>query len=283
MSVFAHEENPLDEREWEHLKQVVIGVARKRLVGRRIVDVHGPLGPGVQTIVHDHFTGTTIGNIGLLGEGGASEPMRSVRREAGIIPIISKDFVIHWRDIETSRMTGVPIDTSIAAGAAAFCADREDDLIFHGNGEMGYEGLTTVEGRIILGRSDWGVSGNAFADVVRATEALVGAGHYGPYALVVPPPLYSQMHRVHQGTSVLEIEHIREIVTDGVFQSPILARDRAVVVSTGAQNFDLAVAQDLTVAYLGAENMNHPFRVFESVYLRIKRHDAICTLEAAGA
>jgi hypothetical protein len=25
--------------------------------------------------------------------------------------------------------------------------------------------------------------------------------------------------------------------------------------------------------------MNHPFRVFESVYLRIKRHGSICTLE----
>jgi uncharacterized linocin/CFP29 family protein len=279
MSVFAHQENPLDEREWEHLNQVVINVARKRLVGRRIVDIHGPLGAGVQTIVHDHFTGTTIGALGLLGEGGESEPMRSVRREAGIIPIISKDFVIHWRDLETSRLTGVPLDTSIAAGAAAFCADREDDLIFHGNEEMGYEGLTTVDGRLAIERNDWAISGNAFADVVRATEALVSAGHYGPYALVVPPALYSQMHRVHQGTSVLEIEHIREIVTDGVFQSPILRRDRAVVVSTGAQNFDLAVAQDLTVAYLGAEHMNHPFRVFESVYLRIKRHDAICTLE----
>ena len=39
------------------------------------------------------------------------------------------------------------------------------------------------------------------------------------------------------------------------------------------------MAQDLTVAYLGAEHMNHPFRVFESVYLRIKRHGSICTLE----
>ena len=70
-------------------------------------------------------------------------------------------------------------------------------------------------------------------------------------------------------------------MTDGVFQSTIVGDDRAVIVSTGRQNFDLAVAQDLTVAYLGAEKMNHPFRVFESVYLRIKRHSSICTLESA--
>src|SRR5688572_29033123 len=121
MAVFAHEENPLDEREWEHLKSVVIGVAQRRLVGRRIVDVHGPLGAGVQTIVHDHFAGTTIGSVNLLGEAD-SDPMRSVRREAGIIPIIYKDFILHWRDLQTARLTQVPLDTSIAAGAAAFCA-----------------------------------------------------------------------------------------------------------------------------------------------------------------
>jgi len=278
MAVFAHDENPLDEREWEHLKSVVIEVARRRLVGRRIVDIHGPLGAGVQTIVHDHFAGTTMGAIGLLGEGD-SDPMRSVRREAGIIPIIHKDFVIHWRDLETSRLTGVALDTAIAAGAAAFCADREDHLVFFGDAEMGYEGLTTVDGRLMLELSDWSVPGNPFNDVVRATEALVNAGHFGPYGLVVTPELYSMMHRVHPGTYTLEIAHIREIVTDGVYQSSILGRNLAVLVSTGRQNFDLAVAQDLTVAYLGAENMNHPFRVFESVYLRIKRHSSICTLE----
>ncbi|HAN31087.1 MAG TPA: bacteriocin, partial [Myxococcales bacterium] len=52
----------------------------------------------------------------------------------------------------------------------------------------------------------------------------------------------------------------------------------AVVVSTGRENMDLAVGLDLTVAYLGAEKMNHPFRVLETVCLRIKHADAICTI-----
>jgi len=278
MPIFAHEENPLSETEWENIKNVVIEVARKRLVGRRIVDLHGPLGPGVQTIVHDHFSGTTIGRIGLLGEE-ESDPIRSVRRESGIIPLIYKDFVIHWRDVETARQTGAPLDTSAAAGAAAFCADAEDDLIFNGSEEMGYEGLMVVESRNVITRRDWTEAGNAFKDVVDATQTLVQAGFYGPFAMVVSPELYTQMHQVHPGTGVLEIEHVRQLITDGVYQSPVIQNGYGMVVATGAQNFDLAVAQDLTVAYLGAEHMNHPFRVFESVYLRIKRHGSICTLE----
>jgi uncharacterized linocin/CFP29 family protein len=278
MPIFAHEENPLNDQEWENMKAVVINVARARLVGRRIVDLHGPLGPGIQTIVHDHFAGTTIGRVGLLGEEEA-DPVRSVRRESGIIPLIYKDFILHWRDIETARQTGTQLDTSAAAGAASFCADAEDDLIFNGSAEMGYEGLMVVEGRQVLARRNWAEAGNTFQDVVDATQMLVQNGFYGPYAMVVSPPLYTQMHQVHPGTGVLEIEHIRQLITDGVYQSPLLQDGYAVIVSTGAQNFDLAVAQDLTVAYLGAEHMNHPFRVFESVYLRIKRHGAICTLE----
>ncbi len=278
MPIFAHEENPLNDQEWENIKAIVIDVARKRLVGRRIVDLHGPLGAGIQTIVHDHFSGTTIGRIGLLGEEEA-DPVRSVRRESGIIPLIYKDFILHWRDIETARQSSTPLDTSAAAGAAAFCADAEDDLIFNGSLEMGYEGLMVVEGRHVLTRRDWSEAGNPFQDVVDATQALVQGGFYGPYAMVVSPALYTQMHQVHPGTGVLEIEHIRQLITDGVYQSPLIRDGFGMVVATGSQNFDLAVAQDLTVAYLGAEHMNHPFRVFESVYLRIKRHGSICTLE----
>lgn len=278
MPIFAHEENPLNDQEWENIKTVVINVARRRLIGRRIVDLHGPLGPGIQTIVHDHFAGTTMGRIGLLGEE-ESDPVRSVRRESGIIPIIYKDFILHWRDIETARQTGTSLDVAAAAGAAAFCADAEDDLIFNGNPEMGYEGLMVVEGRQVITRRDWTQSGNPFQDVVDATQALVEHGFYGPYAMVISPRLYTQMHQVHPGTGVLEIEHIRQLVTDGVYQSPLIRDGFGLIVSTGAANFDLAVAQDLTVAYLGAEHMNHPFRVFESVYLRIKRHGSICTLE----
>src|ERR1044072_9885328 len=118
MPIFAREENPLNDREWENIKNVVINVARRRMIGRRIVDLHGPLGPGIQTIVHDHFAGTTIGRIGLLGEE-ESDPVRSVRRESGIIPLIYKDFVLHWRGIESVRQTGAPPDTSAAAGAEA--------------------------------------------------------------------------------------------------------------------------------------------------------------------
>ncbi len=81
---------------------------------------------------------------------------------------------------------------------------------------------------------------------------------------------------------MLEIETIRQLASDGVFQSNRLRGDSGVVVSTGRENMDLAVAMDMVAAYLGASRMNHPFRVLETLILRIKHPDAICTLEGCS-
>jgi uncharacterized linocin/CFP29 family protein len=83
-------------------------------------------------------------------------------------------------------------------------------------------------------------------------------------------------------TGMMEIEYIRQIITQGVYFSSVIPDGKILVASTGVQNFDLAVAQDLKTAYLGAQNMNHPFRVFETVVLRIKRPGSICVIEGSS-
>ncbi len=97
--------------------------------------------------------------------------------------------------------------------------------------------------------------------------------------MVVSSNFYSKMQRILDNTGVLEINQVRELMTAGVFQTPLLPDNGALVVATGAENFDLAISQDLITAYLGPEKMNHPFRILEALVLRIKRPEAVCTLE----
>jgi uncharacterized linocin/CFP29 family protein len=59
----------------------------------------------------------------------------------------------------------------------------------------------------------------------------------------------------------------------------VIDGQKAVLVEVGSKNLSLAVGQDLTVGYLGAEKMNQLFRVLETVALLIRRPSAICTLE----
>ncbi|GAB7388873.1 family 1 encapsulin nanocompartment shell protein [Bacillaceae bacterium] len=275
--VKRYPDSPLSEKEWEQLEQTVVEIARKQLVGRRFIDLYGPLGQGVQSVPVDIYEEQRFGGISLRGE--TLELSQPSRRVNLTIPILYKDFVLYWRDVEQARTLDIPIDLSAAANAAAQCALLEDDLIFNGAPQFDLPGLMNVKGRLTHIRSDWMESGNAFADIVEARNKLLKMGHTGPYALVVSPELYSLLHRVHKGTNVLEIEHIRELVTEGVYQTPVIKGNAGVVVATGRHNLDLAIAEDFDTAFLGDEQMNYHFRVYECIALRIKRPSAICTLE----
>lgn len=274
-------EHPLSTEEWERLNTTVVSVARRSLVGRRFIDLYGPLGAGVQTVAYDEYAGVSPGSVDLIGDQDTQPVFTDVRRFR-TIPLLYKDFRLHWRDVEAARSHNLPLEVSAAAGAAALCARREDELIFRGDERLGIHGLFTEPGRLVSPLTDWATPGNGFANVVDATERLQRAGHFGPYALVVSPRLFAALHRVYERTGVLEIETVRQLVAHGVHQSSVLPGDVGVVVSPGAENLDLAVALDLTVAYLGPEKMNHPFRVLESLLPRIKHPDALCTLERQG-
>src|SRR4051812_30929778 len=278
----GHAENPLREEEWARLNETVVQVARRALTGRRILDIYGPLGAGVQTVPHDEYSGVSAGAVDIVGEQETASVFTDIRKFK-TIPIIYKDFLLHWRDIEAARTHNMPLDVSAAAGAAALCAQQEDELIFYGDPKLGHEGLMNATGRLTVGMANWSEPGAGYLSIVEATRKLNEHGHYGPYAIVLSPRLWSMLHRIYEKTGVLEIETIRPLAVDGVYQSNRLRGDSGVVVSTGRENLDLAVAMDMSTAYLGAERMNHPFRVLECLILRIKHPDAICTLEAPRA
>ena len=271
-------EAPLSDEEWERLDKVVVGVAKKQLVGRRFIGILGPLGPGIQNIHRDVFEGMGAASLDLFGEKEA-EGLAVACKDLMAIPMIYKEFRLLWRDIETSRRAGVSLDLGVAAGASAFCAWKEDGLIFNGDAEVGYTGLLNAEGRTTVPKSNWGTAGNAFKNITAAVEKLTQAGCYEPYALVVSPDLYTQMQSLYGNMGRLEIELVRELASGGVYASPAISSGKGALVSTGAHQLDLVVGQDLITAYLGPERMNHTFRVLETVVLRIKRPEAICTLE----
>lgn len=270
-------ENPLSPADTLRLNETVIKIARRRLVGRRFIDIYGPLGAGVQAIPYDEFTGTTTGSLDITGELETS-PVFTDQRKFRVIPIIYKDFLLHWRDILASR-NGIPLDISAAAGAASFCAEKEDELIFFGDKKLGYEGLMNATGRSILKKEPWTTVGAGLQNIIKSMELLFKNGHYGPYAMVASPRVYAWLHRVSAASGVLEIDTLKTLLEGGIFQSNVLKEEDVVVVSLGEENFDLAVSLDMSIAYLGAERMNHPFRVLECLCLRIKHADAICTIE----
>jgi uncharacterized linocin/CFP29 family protein len=239
---------PLSAEEWERLDKVVVDTARQYLVGRRFIKLVGPLGAGTEVV--------PIG----VGE----------KRDFLRMHLIYQDFTLYWSDIEASRQSGMPLELGLAAMAAAGCAHQEDKMIL---GKM----LEEAGNKVALG--SWDELEGAFDAVVRARQELVEDDFYGPYAVVLSPDLYAKTQRITRGMGRMEAKLITDLAEGGLFQSPLLRKDQGLVVSLGAHNFDLVLAQDLTVGYMGNEDLDHLFRVLERLVLRIKRPGAICTFE----
>jgi len=260
------EDAPLSTEEWGSLDQMVVEVAKRILVGRRIVHLFGPLGAGAQFVTVDRLddkgTGPYMVDLG--------------KRRVVPLATIERDFVLLWRDMAGSQQTHIPFEMGPVALAAAMCAQAEDALIFKGQGEA--EGLLTAKGRLAAAMGAWDEPGQAINAVAGAVGELMSKGVLGPFALVVNPVTYARLLRPLNGMQ-LEIKLVEEVTEAGVFQTPALDGKQAVVMGVGPENMDLAIGQDLVTAYLGPEGMEHRFRLVETVALRIKRPAAICVLQ----
>ncbi len=270
--------NPLSAEAWNHLQQEVVREARRTLVARRFIGIYGPLGAGQETVRVEQYGPDRDAEIELVGRKDQT-PIIAEHETFLRVPIVYKDFVLHWRDVEFARKTGAPIDASRAVRAAHFVADREDEMIFNGEPRFKLEGLLNASGRSTVKRGDWATYGTAYRDVVRATETLLGDNHHRPFALAVNAKDYAKLVQQREGQFAPEIDAILRLCDDGVYTSPAIPDGKSVLVSTGDQNFDIAVTEDLTIAFLGEEDQDFPYRVYECLALRIKRPKAICTIE----
>ncbi len=271
MSYLSRESAPIDEALWEQIDSTVVRTARSLLTGRKFLHIFGPLGIGTESItIDDSDTLDEVSEDGLI----LTKGRRYVE-----LPILYNDFVLFSKDIERSKQFGYPIDLSKAATAAEASARKEDHFLFFGNKKLGYDGLLTAPGINKLKKSDWSAGENAFSDIASALELLSSKGIYGNYVLVVSPDVNTRLQRIQPGTGLLEIDRIRKMLNDNVYTSSVLGTDKAVLLCSDERNMDLVIGQDLAAAYLEQKDLNHSFRVLESILLRIKRKQAIVVFE----
>ena len=273
-----NDQGPLNDEQWSRIREEVVREARRTLVARRFLGIYGPLGAGIESVRLETYAPDRDAEIDLIGRPDP-DPIAAASETYVRVPILYKDFTLHWREVRFSTELGAPIDASRAIRAAHFVADREDNLLFNGEPRFGIQGLLNAEGRLKVERSDWSDFGHAYQDVVRATEALLDKNHHRPFALAVSAHDYAALIRQREGQFAPELDSILRLCDDGVYTSPVIPQGKAVVLSTGDQNFDIAVAEDLSVTFLGEKDQDYPFRVYECLVLRIKRPQAICTIE----
>jgi len=270
MDYLGRNDAPISAELWQQIDSTVIDNAKQHMVCRRFLNIYGPLGAGASYVSVDSAA---------KDESYEGNFARVTGRRLVELPQLYQDFNILWRDIADADKTGFPVDLSAAAAAAQRSAKQEDDLILFGNKELGVEGLLNAEGSFKIKRGDWSTGEDAFKDVAHAIAYLSSHSMLGRYALVVSPDVYLELQRLQPNVGLLEIDRIKKLVNDRVYPAGPFGLGKAVLVCAEPQYMDLAVGMDLTVGYLGQADFNHPFRITETVALRIKNPAAIVVFE----
>jgi uncharacterized linocin/CFP29 family protein len=96
--------------------------------------------------------------------------------------------------------------------------------------------------------------------------------------MALAPSLYNLLLRRYPQGDGTELDHIRTIVSEGVFKAPVLKKG-GVLLASGRQFCSLCIGQDMAVGYNGPAGDNLEFYIVESLALLISVPEAICVLK----
>ena len=161
MDFLMRDDSKLTSAQWDAIDKKVVEAARSVLVGRRLLDVYGPIGAGIQAIE--------------APEGGQVRPVE--------IPLLGEDVTLSWRELQTAETLGIPLSLANVASAAVSCALQEDRLVFLGDKERGVDGILTAPGVEHVTRGDWSQGEAAFADVAAGLQRMLENRTYGQKAI----------------------------------------------------------------------------------------------------
>lgn len=94
----------------------------------------------------------------------------------------------------------------------------------------------------------------------------------------LPPPRFNMLLRRYPDGNQTELEHLRQIIMEGIVKSPALASE-AVLVTAVKEFAAIVVGQDLTTALAGQHGREYEFTAFETVALRLSEPSSACVLQ----
>ena len=266
---FLHRKDaPFGDAVWQQIDQTVIEAAKSQLCGRRVIKIQGPYGLGFKALATSDCPVEE-----KLPEG--------VQMAAGcVLPLVAvqKGFRLAVRDVAAFEQSGLPLDLGEAAQAAIDCARQEDVLIFNGSKRLAMRGLLNAEGVGSVKLKPWKDIGAAAENIIEAVTALDERGFHGPYALALAPKLYNLLFRQYPQGATTELEHIKEIVTDGIVKAQVIASG-GILLCTSGPFASIVLGQDLMTGFVGPANGDYQFLVSETLTFWLKQPESLCVLK----
>ncbi len=259
---------PFGEGVWEQIDRAVVEAAKGQLSGRKLLHTMGPFGLGLKAL--------PLGDAQVQGK--AVEGV-AVSASAGLpLAMLRAKFSLPVRDIAAYEQSGIPLDLGSAVQAAIAVARQEDLLVYSGLASLGGAGLLNTAGVGSVKLKTWNEVGMAVEDIINAATELDNVGFHGPYALALAPKLYNRLLRRYPQGQTTELEHIRQVATDGVVKAAGLAAG-GVLLDTGSSSAHIVLGQDLMTGFVGPAGGEYEFSVTETLALWVKQPQAVCVLK----
>ena len=262
------EDSPFSQQLWERIDETVIGAAKSQLTARRMLSIKGPYGLGLKALPSEDVTVEQKGGEGSTLKAGCAMPLTYIQSE----------FTLAARDIAAFEQYGLPLNLASAGRAAINVARQEDELVFNGAKQLNIKGLANADKSRSVKLSSWMEIGAAADNIIDAVTSLDKAGFHGPYSMAIAPELYNLLYRRYPQGNTTELEHVSQIITDGIIKSPSIQKGGLILCTCGPFA-SIAIGQDIMAGYIGPAGTEHQFFVSESAALWLTGPEAVCVIK----
>jgi uncharacterized linocin/CFP29 family protein len=253
---------PISDAAWAQIGEETSRTLKRYLAGRRVVDVHGPVGTGLSAIGTGHLQ-----TIAPLKDGVVAR-----QREVKALVELRVPFELERQAIDDVERGAKDSDWQPAKDAARQIAYAEDGAIFEGYAAGGITGIRQGTSNPPMTLPD-DVREYPGA-IAQGLSRLRLVGVNGPYAVLLGAHAYTALAETSDhGYPVLE--HVKRLVNDKIIWAPAI--DGAFVLTTRGGDFDLHIGQDVSIGY-----SNHTDTVTR-LYLQETLTFLLLTAEAAVA
>lgn len=270
--------------EWQQLDTVVQQSALIRLNGVAHLRARGlvkPLGSiGILTSQWSQASEMSAANVDMSGTAKGTSDRQEYLIKGVPVPIIYKDFAIPTRQLEASRLMGMPLDTSTAEAASRVVAEQLETLLFNGSSATIFDGNTlygyTTETHVnsASAAGDWGTISNIVPTITTMIAAANADHYYGPFYVYASTTQYTQAATSFftdgSGESAVNrVMRIPEIA--GFYPSDTLTDGSILLVQMTGDVVDWAEHLAITVVeWMSADGMNNFFKVMAVAAPRVK-------------
>jgi uncharacterized linocin/CFP29 family protein len=226
---------PVSDAAWAQVEEETSRTLKRHLAGRRVVDIHGPVGTSLPAIGTGHLLTISSPRDGVIAR----------QREVKALVELRVGFDLQRQAIDDVERGANDSDWQPAKDAARRLAYAEDDAIFEGYSAAGIVGIRQGSSNpTITLPGDVRAYPEAIAQGLSQLR-LVGVN--GPYSVLLDADLYTALAETSDhGYPVLE--HVKRLVNDKIIWAPAI--HGAFVMTTRGGDFDLHIGQDISIGYL---------------------------------